>query len=129
MSTDKTLTPRLVKKLWLALIVLIVVIGASYIFITGYFERFVMGKHKDKYRKTGQSIYNNICNRTVDGNGIRIDNLGWMCGPGWPIIPLKVELVGSEQNPRTGYCYLIKKSVWGTLTRLMGSNHRPPYPE
>lgn len=38
MSTDKTLTPRLVKKLWLAFIVLIAIIGASYIFITGYFS-------------------------------------------------------------------------------------------
>lgn len=38
MNTDKTLTPRLVKKLWLAFIVLIAIIGTSYIFITGYFS-------------------------------------------------------------------------------------------
>lgn len=36
MNNDKTLTPKLVKKLWLAFILLIVLMGASYIFITGY---------------------------------------------------------------------------------------------
>ncbi|MFS4468342.1 ATP-binding protein [Maribacter sp. 2210JD10-5] len=37
MSTkEKALTPRLVKKLWLAFVLLVVLMGASYIFITGY---------------------------------------------------------------------------------------------
>lgn len=36
-ATAKTLTPKLVKKLWLAFILLVVMIGASYIGITNYF--------------------------------------------------------------------------------------------
>ncbi len=35
-AREKTLTPRLVKKLWLAFILLVLLMGASYIFITGY---------------------------------------------------------------------------------------------
>ncbi|WP_324027508.1 HAMP domain-containing sensor histidine kinase [Maribacter sp. BPC-D8] len=35
-DNGKTLTPKLVKKLWVAFIFLIVLMGASYIFITGY---------------------------------------------------------------------------------------------
>ena len=35
-DNGKTLTPKLVKKLWIAFIFLIVLMGASYIFITGY---------------------------------------------------------------------------------------------
>ncbi|MGS0528230.1 hypothetical protein ACU8V7_26505 [Zobellia nedashkovskayae] len=34
---EKTLTPKLIKKLWLAFILLVLLMGASYIFITGYF--------------------------------------------------------------------------------------------
>ena len=37
MKTEKTLTPKLVKKIWLAFILLIVLMGASYIFVTGYY--------------------------------------------------------------------------------------------
>ena len=36
-SPEKTLTPRLIKRLWLAFILIIVLMGASYVFITGYF--------------------------------------------------------------------------------------------
>ena len=36
-TKDKALTPRLVKKLWLAFIALVVLMGTSYIFITIYF--------------------------------------------------------------------------------------------
>lgn len=36
MDNEKTLTPKLIKKLWFAFILLIVLMGASYIFITGY---------------------------------------------------------------------------------------------
>lgn len=36
-SAEKTLTPRLVKKLWIAFILLVLLMGASYIFITVYF--------------------------------------------------------------------------------------------
>ncbi|WP_396637884.1 ATP-binding protein [Maribacter sp. R77961] len=35
-TTEKTLTPKLVKKLWIAFILLILLMGSSYIFITGY---------------------------------------------------------------------------------------------
>ncbi|MBU2972990.1 MULTISPECIES: HAMP domain-containing sensor histidine kinase [unclassified Zobellia] len=34
---EKTLTPKLIKKLWLAFVLLVLLMGASYIFITGYF--------------------------------------------------------------------------------------------
>ncbi len=34
---ETTLTPKLIKKLWLAFIILVLLMGASYIFITGYF--------------------------------------------------------------------------------------------
>ena len=36
MNKEKTLTPKLIKKLWLAFTLLIILMGASYIFITGY---------------------------------------------------------------------------------------------
>ena len=36
MNKEKTLTPKLIKKLWLAFALLIILMGASYIFITGY---------------------------------------------------------------------------------------------
>ncbi|MCW5516732.1 sensor histidine kinase [Muriicola sp. Z0-33] len=36
-SPEKTLTPKLIKKLWLAFILIIVLMGASYVLITGYF--------------------------------------------------------------------------------------------
>ncbi len=36
-NNTKTLTPKLVKKLWVAFILLVLLMGASYIFITGYF--------------------------------------------------------------------------------------------
>ena len=36
-TTPKTLTPKLVKKLWLAFILLVIMMGVSYIAITGYF--------------------------------------------------------------------------------------------
>ncbi len=35
-TTEKTLTPKLVKKLWVAFILLVLLMGSSYIFITGY---------------------------------------------------------------------------------------------
>lgn len=36
-AAEKTLTPRLVKKLWIAFVLLVLLMGASYIFITVYF--------------------------------------------------------------------------------------------
>ena len=79
---------------------------------------------------SGKSISNLIFNGILIGNGVRDGNPHRICGPGWPGTPQKVELVGSEQNPRTGsYYYFIKKSVLREITHLMGSNHRPPCPK
>ncbi|CAZ98268.1 sensor histidine kinase [Zobellia galactanivorans] len=36
-QNEKTLTPKLIKKLWLAFVLLVLLMGSSYIFITGYF--------------------------------------------------------------------------------------------
>ncbi len=60
MSTrDKTLTPRLVKKLWLAFILIIILMGASYIFITGYFA--------NKYNQaTAQRVNSEVANHLIE---------------------------------------------------------------
>lgn len=39
---EKTLTPKLVKKLWAAFVLLVLLMGCSYIFITGYFANKYM---------------------------------------------------------------------------------------
>lgn len=59
MSTiEKTLTPKLVKKLWAVFILLILLMGASYIFITGYFA--------NKYnQETTQRINSEIANHVI----------------------------------------------------------------
>ncbi len=58
MKTEKTLTPKLVKKLWLAFFLLIVLMGASYIFVTGYFA--------NKYSQaTAQKVNANIANHLI----------------------------------------------------------------
>jgi signal transduction histidine kinase len=58
MKTEKTLTPRLVKKLWLAFILLIVLMGASYIFVTGYFV--------NKYgQATAQKVNADLANHLI----------------------------------------------------------------
>jgi len=55
----KTLTPKLVKKLWLAFILLIILMGASYIFVTGFFV--------NKYNlATSQKINANIANHLIE---------------------------------------------------------------
>ena len=59
MKAEKTLTPRLVKKLWLAFVLLILVMGISYIFVTGYFA--------NKYSQaTTQKINANIANHLIE---------------------------------------------------------------
>jgi len=59
MSTEKTLTPRLVKKLWIAFISIIFLMGASYVFITGYFA--------NKYNQaTAQRVNANIANHIIE---------------------------------------------------------------
>ena len=56
---DKTLTPRLVKKLWVAFILIIVLMGASYIFITGYFA--------NKYNQaTAQRVNSEVANHLIE---------------------------------------------------------------
>lgn len=58
-TSDKTLTPRLVKKLWLAFILIIVLMGASYIFITGYFA--------NKYNQAiAQRVNANVANHLIE---------------------------------------------------------------
>ena len=59
MSTrEKTLTPKLVKKLWLAFVLLVLLMGASYIFITGYFA--------NKYsQETTQRLNADIANHVI----------------------------------------------------------------
>jgi len=57
-TTEKTLTPRLIKKLWLAFIVLVLLMGASYIFITGYYA--------NKYNKaTAQRVDAHIADHLI----------------------------------------------------------------
>ena len=58
-SGVKTLTPRLVKKLWVAFILLILLMGTSYIFVTGYFAN-------KYYRATSQKINANIANHLIE---------------------------------------------------------------
>lgn len=58
-NVEKTLTPKLVKKLWLAFILLIILMGASYIFVTGFFV--------NKYNlATSQKINANIANHLIE---------------------------------------------------------------
>ncbi|EAR01274.1 sensor histidine kinase [Maribacter sp. HTCC2170] len=59
MSSGNTLTPRLVKKLWLAFILLIVVMGTSYIMVTGYFAN----KHSEA---TAQIVNANLANHLIE---------------------------------------------------------------
>ncbi|NND79207.1 MAG: HAMP domain-containing histidine kinase [Maribacter sp.] len=58
-NVEKTLTPKLVKKLWVAFILLIILMGASYIFVTGYYV--------NKYNQaTSQKINANIANHLIE---------------------------------------------------------------
>ncbi|WP_298480232.1 HAMP domain-containing sensor histidine kinase [uncultured Maribacter sp.] len=57
-SKNKALTPKLVKKLWVAFVLLILLMGASYIFITGYYA--------NKYNQaTTQQVNANIANHVI----------------------------------------------------------------
>ncbi len=58
-NSEKTLTPKLVKKLWLAFILLIILMGASYIFVTGYYV--------NKYNQAAsQKINSNIASHLIE---------------------------------------------------------------
>ena len=58
MKTEKTLTPKLVKKIWLAFILLIILMGVSYIFVTGYYA--------NKYSQaTAQKVNANIAEHLI----------------------------------------------------------------
>ncbi len=58
-AAEKTLTPRLVKKLWIAFILIILLMGASYILITGYFA--------NKYNQaTAQRINADVANHLIE---------------------------------------------------------------
>jgi len=57
-NTEKTLTPKLVKKLWLAFIALVLLMGVSYILITGYFA--------NKYsQETTQRLNADVANHVI----------------------------------------------------------------
>ncbi len=57
-KSEKTLTPKLVKKLWLAFILLVVLMGASYMLITNHFA----GKH---YEETTQRLNSEVANHVI----------------------------------------------------------------
>ncbi len=57
-EAEKTLTPRLIKKLWLAFILIILLMGASYILITAYFS--------NKYNQaTIQQVNSQVANHVI----------------------------------------------------------------
>jgi signal transduction histidine kinase len=57
-SKNKTLTPKLIKKLWFAFGFLVLLMGVSYIFITGYYA--------NKYNKaTIQQVNANVANHVI----------------------------------------------------------------
>ncbi len=58
-SPEKTLTPKLIKKLWLAFILIIILMGASYVFITGYFAN----KHNEA---TAQRVNADIASHLIE---------------------------------------------------------------
>jgi len=58
-SNEKTLTPKLIKKLWLAFITLVLWMGVSYILITGYLA--------NKYsQETTQRLNADVANHVID---------------------------------------------------------------
>lgn len=58
-KTERTLTPSLTKKLWLVFILIIVLMGASYVFITVYFA--------NKYNQaTTQKLNANVANHLIE---------------------------------------------------------------
>lgn len=58
MQKEKTLTPKLIKKLWIAFICLVLLMGASYILITGYFAN----KHS---LETTQRLNADVANHVI----------------------------------------------------------------
>lgn len=57
-DTSKTLTPKLIIKLWIAFVVLVLLMGASYILITGYFAN----KHN---QETTQRLNADVANHVI----------------------------------------------------------------
>ncbi len=57
-GAEKTLTPKLVKKLWAAFILLVFLMGVSYIFITGYF-------YTKYYQETTQRLNADVANHVI----------------------------------------------------------------
>lgn len=58
-NSQKTLTPRLVKKLWLVFVFLILLMGISYIVITGYFAN-------KYYQETTQNLNAELANHVIE---------------------------------------------------------------
>mgnify|MGYP000592234078 CR=1 FL=1 len=59
MNTEKTLTPRLIKRLLIVFVLIILLMGASYILITGYFAN----KHNEA---TAQRVNANVANYLIE---------------------------------------------------------------
>lgn len=58
-NAEKTLTPRLVKKLWLAFILLNILMGASYVFVTVYFAN-------KYYQATTQRVNSDVAKHLIE---------------------------------------------------------------
>ncbi|WP_394748763.1 HAMP domain-containing sensor histidine kinase [Spongiimicrobium salis] len=58
-GSEKTLTPRLIKKMWLAFIFIILLMGASYVFVSVYFAN----KHS---QATAQRLNANLANHLIE---------------------------------------------------------------
>ena len=58
-ENEKTLTPKLVKRLWVAFILLVFLMGASYMLITSYFAN----KH---YQETTQRLHADVANHVIE---------------------------------------------------------------
>ena len=56
-TTTKTLTPKLVKKLWIAFILLVILMGVSYIGITSYFANL---HNQETTQKLNASVANHV---------------------------------------------------------------------
>ena len=79
-----------------------------------------------KYKKFGKPIDHLFCNRIWIGKGIGDGNPDWICGSGRPETSPMSELTDSEQDPRTGCYYFMKKTFFEEIIRLIGSSRKPP---
>ncbi len=72
MSTvEKTLTPRLVKKLWMAFIALIILMGTSYMLITSYFAQ---KHHEETTQRLNADVAHHVIAEKFDGASPFLDD-------------------------------------------------------